>query len=118
MDFEDIKGVGKSTAEKLREAGYTLSNIIESPSDEIIEKTGLNQKVVETILLEAGKKDDIPEIDPEVPLDEPDSENFLEGENRYLVRAFKKSRHYKTPMTNKRLRESFNEYKKSGVDHR
>jgi hypothetical protein len=117
MDFKDLKGVGDSTAEKLRKADYTLENIMEIPAEKITKKTGLPLKVVENILLEAGKKDDPPqpEIDPEVPLDEPE-EDPLKGENRYLVRAFKKSRHYKTPLSNKGLRESFNEYKKIGVE--
>lgn len=114
MDFEDIKGVGESTAEKLREAGYTPENIIDSTVEEITKKTGLNQKVVEKILLEAGKKEDPPQ--PET--NQGEGEDFLEGENRYLVAAFKKSRHYKTPLTKKGLRESFKRYKKIGVDHK
>jgi|GEM_PF-1772244 len=115
MELEDLKGVGESTAKKLEEAGYTIENIKDVPVDEIIKKTGLHEKVAETIHEEASK---LPGIDPKVPLDEPEFD--LSKENRYLVAGFKEANpglgdKWKFNSSNE-LKEAFDRYKEIGAD--
>lgn len=50
MEFEDLKGIGEKTADKLREAGFTLDNIKQSSVDEIITKTGIQKSLAEDII--------------------------------------------------------------------
>jgi hypothetical protein len=112
MELEDLKGVGDSTAKKLKEAGYTIENIKDVPVDEIIEKTGLHEKIAETIHEEASK---LPGIDPKVPLDEPEFD--FKNENRYLVAGFKETLESTGKYgSNKELKEAFDKYKEIGAD--
>ena len=55
-ELERIKGVGASTASRLRSAGYTtIEALAVTPASEIIEKTGLGKETVNKICEEARK---------------------------------------------------------------
>jgi DNA-binding protein len=54
-DIGSIKGVGKTTEEKLRSAGYdTVASIASADADTVAEKTGISAKVASKII-EAAK---------------------------------------------------------------
>lgn len=126
-DLKDLKGVNRSTAKKLTEAGYTLENILDDTSEEITEKTGLSEKIVTNILLEINKLTVTPgavttcddgELALEVNVESKDEtvDFDLEKENKYLVAGFKASKLYKKELTGRELKEAFQKYKKKGAE--
>jgi predicted flap endonuclease-1-like 5' DNA nuclease len=51
IKLSDIKGVGKKTEEKLRDAGYkSLKSIARARTKTLSEKTGLSEKVASNII--------------------------------------------------------------------
>lgn len=114
MELEDLKGVGESTAKKLKEAGYTIENI-KDVSVEELEEAGIHKNTAEAIYKEASE---LPSIDPNIPLDEPEFD--LDNENRYLVAGFRAAHpglgtEWKFG-SNKELKEAFEKFKELGAD--
>lgn len=50
MEFEEITGIAKKTADKLRTAGFTMENIHDTTLEELIEKTGIHNSLANEIL--------------------------------------------------------------------
>lgn len=94
MDLTSIKGVGKSTALKLQEAGYTSIEDLKGVSIDDLTRLGINQKTAKQIIRYTPK-------DTRTPI-----QHHLKDANKFRLQAFKKSTDYDPD----NLKESYNQW--------
>lgn len=98
MEFEDLKGIGEKTANKLREAGFTLDNIQKTDAKEISLKTGIQESLAKEIKETTSSVNSIPNPNYNNESTSKDNSNNCKHDineaKKFLVRAFEKSEQY------------------------
>ncbi len=81
MELEEIKGIGKKTAEKLREAGYSsVKDIANATIEDLTSVEGIGQKLATKIKTEAEKL-----VHEEIEKEEPEKEEVEEIKEEEIV---------------------------------
>ena len=97
MEFEDLKGIGEATANKLRDAGFTMDNVKDITVESIIENTDIHENQASTIVslvqgIENTDTGDDDESDTDLIKNNVDYD--IKKASKKLVKVFQKSEEY------------------------
>jgi len=97
MEFEDLKGIGEATANKLIDAGFTIDNVKDITVESIIENTDIHENQASTIVslvqgIENTDTGDDDESDTDLIKNNVDYD--IKKASKKLVKVFQKSEEY------------------------